>query len=47
MSERVRDVLTHPAGRTAISTAIGYILILAVMTLVLFGGAYAFFSVFG
>lgn len=47
MAERVRDVLVHPSGRTAIATIIGYLLILAVMTLVLFGGGYALFRVFG
>ena len=47
MAERVRDVLTHEAGRTAVSTVIGYLLILGIMTLVLFGGALVLFRVFG
>lgn len=47
MAERVRDVLSHAAGRTAISTVVGYLVILTVMTVVLFGGAWLFFSLFG
>lgn len=47
MADTLRGVLTHPAGWTAVSTAIGYLLILALMTIVIFGGAYAFFTVFG
>lgn len=47
MTESIREVLTSPAGRTAVSTVIGYLLILAVMTIILFGGSYALFRVFG
>ncbi len=47
MGDSVREVLTHDSGKTAISTLIGYTVILAVMTAVLFGGALLFFSFFG
>ncbi len=47
MERRVRDVLTHPSGRTAIATALGYAIILAVMTVLLFGGGWLAFAVFG
>lgn len=47
MSQRVRDVCFHPSGRTAIATVLGYLIILAIMTAVLFGGAYLLFLVFG
>lgn len=47
MVDRARDVVTHPAGRTAIATVLGYSLILVVMTVVLFGGAWMAFRFFG
>lgn len=47
MVESVRDVLTSQSGRTALATVAGYLVILVLMTIVLFGGAYAFFSILG
>lgn len=47
MASGVRETLTHPAGRSAIATIIGYLIILAIMTIVLFGGAWFAFGIFG
>lgn len=47
MERRLRDLAVHPSGRTAIATAIGYGLVLALMTVVLFGGGWLAFATFG
>jgi hypothetical protein len=35
----------HPSWLTAVSTVVGYLVILTVMTILLFGVPYAFFAV--
>lgn len=47
MERSLRDVVTHPSGRTAIATVVGYSLILLLMTLLLFGGGWMAFAIFG
>ncbi|MFP4591383.1 MAG: hypothetical protein ACLFMX_03925 [Halobacteriales archaeon] len=47
MVREVIDTLRHPAGVTGLATVLGYAAILALMTVVLFGGAWAIFSLLG
>lgn len=47
MGNGVLDTLRHPAGVTAIATVLGYAVILAIMTAVVFGGGWLAFRLFG
>lgn len=42
--ESVRELVDHPAIRTGVATAIGYGIILAILTIVIFLLPYALFS---